>query len=272
MQNVYIDHFPLSETSTITTDVGKTFLRRPQIDADGHTLSMVEGAGTTAVPWSRKSKTRFDAFGRAVESFLPATVATILSGVNSAVGPKDVTIHDGFDRSVKVINADGSTTSTSYEPRDTTETNARAIATRRSYDAFGELSAVIGNPGGKPHETTTHSFVRDGRGEILSITDGDGSVRRIERDGGGRLLYLTLPTAPGATPARFSMCHDVDDKLVRLESPAGRVVEMTHDEIGRPLTRHATDANGLTVDSTQTYDQGVAGAYTLGRLTSKNRC
>ena len=267
-QNVYVDTFPLSETSTITSDVGKTFQRRTQLDADGHTLSVVEGAGTTAVPWSRKSKVRLDAFGRTVQSFLPAFVSTIGGGVAPSTGAKDVTSYDGFDRSVQVTGADGRVASTAYEPRETTETNARGIFTRRAYDAFGELVSVDRNPGGAPGETSSHSFVRDGRGEIVSVTDGDGSVRRIQRDGGGRTRFVTLPTAPGETPTRFAMCHDVSDKLVHLESPAGRVVDVLHDELGRTLVSAAADASGLSIRNTELYDQGVPGG--LGRLTRKN--
>jgi len=267
-QNVYVDTFPVSETSTITTDVGKTFQRRTQLDADGHALSVVEGAGTTAVPWSRKSKVRLDAFGRTVESYLPAFVSTIGGGVAPSTGAKDVTSYDGFDRSVQVTTADGRVTSTAYEPRETTETNARGIVTRRAYDAFGELVSVDRNPGGAASETSSHSFVRDGRGEIVSVTDGDGSVRRIQRDGGGRIRFVTLPTAPGQTPTRFAMCHDVSDKLVHLESPAGRVVDVIHDELGRTLVSAATDANGLSIRNTEIYDQAVPGG--LGRLTRKN--
>jgi RHS repeat-associated protein len=267
-QNVYNDVFPLAETSTITTDVGKTFQRRTQLDADGHALSIVEGAGTTAVPWSRTSKVRVDAFGRTVQSFLPAFVSAIGAGVTPSTGPKEVTSYDGFDRAVQVIGADGRVTSTAYEPRETIETNARGIVTHRTYDAFGELLAVDRNPGGAPNEHSTHSFVRDGRGEIVSVTDGDGSVRRLQRDGGGRIRFITLPTAAGQTPTRFGMCHDVGDKLVHLESPAGRVVDLMHDELGRTLVSTATDSSGLSIRNTEIYDQGVPGGF--GRLTRKN--
>lgn len=264
--NVYADTFPVSTTSTITTDVGKSFQRHTQLDADGHVLSVTEGI-STLFSWSRKAKTRYDAFGRAVESYLPEFVAGMYGGISPSTGPKDVTTYDGFDRATQVTNADATTTSSSYEPRDVTDTDARGVTTVRSYDAFGELVTVSRAPAYA--EASSHSFVRDGRGEIVKVTDGDGSVRRIERDGGGRIRFVTLPIQPGATPSRFAMCHDLDDKLVRLESPAGRVVTVLHDELGRTLQTTATDANGLTVTTSQTYDQGVTGGLGLGRLTSK---
>ena len=265
--NFYSDAFPVSETSTITTDVGKSYQRRTELDADGHALAVVEGAGTAQVPWSRKSKTRVDAFGRVVESFLPVFVWSLAAGAVPAGGPKSVAVHDGFDRVTQTTRADGVVTSTAYEPRETIETNARGVVTRRAYDAFGELAAVSRNPGGAADETSAHAFVRDGSGAIVRLVDGDGNVRRFERDGGGRLRFATLPGRPGGATTRFAMCHDVGDKLVHLESPAGRVVDLTHDELGRTLVSHATDANGLSVRTTQSYDAGVGG---LGRLTRKS--
>jgi RHS repeat-associated protein len=253
--------------STVTTDTAMTYQRFTHLDSDGHSLSVVEGAGTVAVPWARKSKSTLDGFGRVRRSFLPAFVASLSAGTLPASGPMVQTTYDGLDRTLAVTTADGRLTSTAYEPRQTTETNARGIVTRRGYDAFGELLSVSRNPGGSAGATSTHSFVRDGRGEILSVTDGDGSVRRIERDGGGRIRYVTLPTAPGHVPARFAMCHDLAGKLVHLESPAGRVVDLYHDELGRTLQSVATDLNGLTVQTTQIYDRSSPGGQ--GRLTNK---
>ena len=50
--------------------------------------------------------------------------------------------------------------------------------------------------GGAPSEHSAHSFIRDGRGEIVSVTDGDGSVRRIQRDGGDITAALQLQNIP----------------------------------------------------------------------------
>ena len=267
--NVYVDAFPVSQTSTITTDVSKTFLRYTQLDADDHVLAVLEAPPSQST-WARKTKVRLDAFGRPVESFLTASVVGIQGGVGPATGPKDVTTFDGFDRTTQVVAADGTTTSSVYEPRQTTETDARATQTARVYDSFGELVSVERNVGGAAGETSSHSFIRDGRGDIVRVTDGDGSVRRIERDGGGRVRHVTLPHQPGATPGRFTMCHDVADKLVSLVTPAGRNVAIIHDQLGRTLKTTATDANGLTVTTSQVYDSATAAAWGLGRLAQKN--
>lgn len=267
--HVYTNSYPLSVVSTITTDTGKTFQRKTQLDGDEHALSVVEGAGTTAVPWSRKSKTRFDAFGREVESFLPELVSTIDGGSAATAGPKETSTYDGFDRPTQTLLADGTTTSVAYEPRWTLETNARGISTHRIFDAFGSLLSVERNPGGAASETSLHSFVRDGRGEILQVIDGDGSVRRFERDGGGRLLYVTLPALPGNPVSQFSMCHDLGDGLVRLESAAGRVVDITRDQLGRVVKTRGEDLTGLVVQSTQDYDDPTAGVRAKARLRKK---
>lgn len=271
--HTYQDFPPLRDTAVITTDKSGstliTFQRQTQLDDDDHVLSVVEGAGTTAVPWSRKSKTRYDAFGRARYSWLPELVATLGDGSAATSGPKDETSYDGFDRPTQTLLADGTSTSVAYEPRSTLETNARGILTNRTFDAFGSLLTVERNPGGAASETTAHSFVRDGRGEILQVIDGDGSVRRFERDGGGRLLYVTLPALPGNPVSQFSMCHDLDDGLVRLESAAGRVVDITRDRLGRVVKTRGEDLSGLVVQTTQDYDDTTAGVLANGRLRKK---
>ncbi|MBS2019518.1 MAG: VCBS repeat-containing protein [Deltaproteobacteria bacterium] len=266
--HVYADMFPVSQTSTLTTDTGKTFTRKTQLDAEGNVLSVVEGNATLGVPWSRTDKTRFDAWGRARESFHAAIVSSLDGGSAPSSGPKDVTTYDGFDRVTHVLRADGTSVSTAFEPREVTETDARGIPTKRTFDAFGDLVSVERNVGGAPSETSTHSFVRDGRGEILQVLDGDGSVRRFERDGGGRLLRLTLPTMPGNPETQFSMCHDLDDGLVRLESAAGRVVDITRDQLGRVVKNSGSDPSGLVVESKQTYDNAAV-TNGKGRLTKK---
>lgn len=228
----------------------------------------MEGAGTATVPWSRTAKILYDAFGRPVESFLPAIVSSIDAGMARGAGPKHSTIHDGFDRVVRETTPDGRVTTSQFEPREVVETNPRSISTQRIFDVFGELVQVVRNPGGPADERSTHRFVRDGRGEILRVVDGDGSVRRIERDGGGRIRYMTLPNRAGGKAERFAMCHDVEDRLERFESPAGRVATIVYDELGRTLLSSAIDANGTSIETTQTYDEPVAGG--LGRLTSKS--
>jgi len=266
--HVYADTFPISHTSTITTDTGKTFTRKTQLDADGKALSVVEGNSAVAIPWSRKAKTRFDAWGRARETYHPELVSSLDGGSAPATNAKDVTSYDGFDRSTQVLFADGTSASTYYEPRDTTEANARGISTRRTFDAFGDLVLVERNLAATPGDSSIHSFVRDGRGEILQVIDGDGSVRRFERDGGGRLLHLTLPAMPGSPVTQFSTCHDLDDGLVRLESAAGRTVDVARDQLGRVIINHGEDLNGLIVESKQTYDTAAV-TNGKGRLTKK---
>jgi RHS repeat-associated protein len=265
--HAYQDTFPLRVTRTVTTDAGKSYVERVELDSDGNTLSIVRGlAGGSQ--WARTAKTRYDAFGRAVESFLPEWVASIDAGSAPSSGPRHVTTYDGFDRPTKVVRADGATTTTVYAPRETVETNPRSVVTRRRFDAFGGLVTVERNPGGAAGESATQRFVRDGRGEVVRIQDADGGVRRFERDGGGRLLHLTLPAQPTAQTAAFTLCHDMDDRLVHLDSPAGRVIDVLHDEIGRPLVTRATSGNSAAVEVRHTYDEGPPATHGLGRRTS----
>lgn len=264
--NEYTDTFPVRVTSTLRTDTNATYQRSTYLDGAGRVLAIVEGESTGDK--SLKERTRYDAFGRAVESYLPSFVPTFEDGAKAASGPQVATLFDGFDRPRVVRRADGTMTSYEYEPRITSETNPRGVITKRTYDTFGALAVVERNPGGRPSETSTHTVVRDGLGAVVRVVDGDGSTRRFERDAGGRIRYLTLPADASTTPAKFSLCHDVDDKLVRLETPAGRVVTTLYDELGRPLVTEGTDAQGLLLQNIQTYDEPVPGG--LGRLTTKS--
>jgi YD repeat-containing protein len=268
VSSAYVDQFPLRRTDTLTTDAGKAYTQEAVSDADGNVLSVVRGvSGCTQC--SRTVKARYDAFGRAVETYHPKFVGSINAGpAPDPSGVKDVATFDGFDRVTQKTDAAGSTYYFVYDALESFEINPRGFLTKRTFDEFGDIVKLTRNEVGAASERSVHTFVRDGRGETLKVIDDDGSVRRFERDGGGRLLKLTLPTAAGATPSVFSMCHDVDDKLVQLRSPEGREIEVVHDELGRTLATRGSDANGLFVETTHTYDDPNV-ANGLGRLRSR---
>jgi hypothetical protein len=82
--NEYTDAFPVSVTSTIATDTNKTYQRWTYLDGGGRVLATVEGEDTGDK--SLKERHRYDAFGRAVESYLPAFVSSFADGAIAPSG------------------------------------------------------------------------------------------------------------------------------------------------------------------------------------------
>jgi len=263
-QHVYADAYPPTLTSTIATDVGASYARRVHLDGAGSAVAVVEGLGTADVPYVRTSLLRRDAFGREVESYLPTEVPSL--DAIAASGAKTVMQFDGLDRHVSATNADGTTTTFAYEPRAATETNARGVKTRRVVDAFDRLFAVHRDVGGP--DASSHFLVRDGRGDLVRVVDGDGSERRIERDGNGNVRFMELPHAPGVRVKPFTLCHDLDGKLAAMRTPAGRTLIVARDALGRPLSTKEIAPDGEGRVTERAYD-GTQATHGLGRLTSR---
>ena len=100
--------------------------------------------------------------------------------------------------------------------------------------------------------TLRYQFAYDAAGRLTSITDGDGNVTTIERDGEGR------PTAIVGPYGQVTALEvDGDGFLSRVTNPAGEAIELSHDA-GGLLTR-VIRPGGRT--SSYHYDA-------LGRLTA----
>jgi RHS repeat-associated protein len=66
-------------------------------------------------------------------------------------------------------------------------------------------------------------FAYDGADRLASISDGDGNVTAIERDGGGNLSAIVAPFGQ-----RTTFAVDGDGYLSRVTNPAGEVVQLTY--------------------------------------------
>jgi RHS repeat-associated protein len=97
-----------------------------------------------------------------------------------------------------------------------------------------------------------HEFAYDEAGRLASVTDGDGNVTTVERDGAGN------PTAiVGPFGQRTALALNPDGYLGRVTSPAGEAVELTYTAEG--LLTGLTNPGGHA--SSYDYDG-------QGRLTS----
>ncbi len=96
-----------------------------------------------------------------------------------------------------------------------------------------------------------YEFAYDAAGLLAAVTDGDGNVTSVERDGAGD------PTAiVGPYGQRTTLSLDANGYLNRITNPAGESVQLAYTSDG--LLEEMTDPNGNT--SLYTYDN-------LGRLT-----
>jgi RHS repeat-associated protein len=110
-----------------------------------------------------------------------------------------------------------------------------------------------------------HEFGYDADGRLASVTDGDGNVTTIERDGSGD------PTAiVGPYGQRTTLATDANDYLARITNPAGEadVLAYTAGGLLTSLTnaRSATATKTYDLDGRLIYDQDPAGGtWTLAR-------
>ncbi|HVJ90096.1 MAG TPA: hypothetical protein VM580_09860, partial [Labilithrix sp.] len=246
------------------TPAGKAFRRYTRLDGEGRVLGVVEGNGDSETPFVRRRASTYDAFGNERLSRLPA----LSSSLTDIVVPSDSRVvartHSALGWLLVESRPDGSAIHVAYGPRFEERTEPRGNRTRHIFDARGQLRRVE-RMDAVGAIVSAHELVRDGLGRIARVVDGDGSIRDIQRDGGGRVSSFELPHMPGAPPAVFKLCHDQDDKPVAVWSP-NRQIDVTYDELGRAVRLHATSSAGSEVNVTHDYDGPVP--YGKGRLTS----
>ena len=109
------------------------------------------------------------------------------------------------------------------------------------FDATGRhlrtLNALTG--------ATLYTFTYDSAGRLLRVTDGDGDITTIERDGNGNAVAIVGPFGQ-----RTTLNQDASGYLARLTNPAGESYQMQYTANGL-LTRF-TDPKGQA--STMSYD------------------
>ena len=255
------DATPTVETTSYRT-VDAFTQSRTHLDGAGNVLGIVE---KTAQRFVRRAYAQHDSFGRVVLSALP-TPATGLQKYEVLNDERFVeTLTDGFNRTRAVIKPDETTASFDFGPRWVEETNARGYVTRREFNWRGDILHVE-RRGDADAVLATHSIQRDGLGRITAVEDADKTIRRFERDLGGRLRFASLPHDVGATPLKFAYCFDAGDGLVWTSTPEGRDTTLTLDELGRVVSATSVLLDSEDVSSTRSYDDPAV-AYGLGRLT-----
>lgn len=262
-QTSYSDTFPgVTMTSTIYESATNFMVRRTHLDASGHTLAIVEKAGSTTI---RRMVSKYDAFGRVREEYLARTGVASLDDYLPIAGEYVTKVeYDGFDRQTKLIRRDRATDTTSYFVRSSLEVTPRGYAVGRVQDWSGDLTSVIyysGGTSGTPI-AARYDYTRDGLGRVLTISDPDGTTRRFEYDRGGRATKVSQPTL-GVSPSIISACYDLEDQAASISTAANRQVTYARDELGRPFETTASSGTSQVV----IYQSFDGSADALGRLS-----
>jgi RHS repeat-associated protein len=132
---------------------------------------------------------------------------------------------------------------------------------------------------------TVYSFAYDSAGRLSSVTDGDGNVTQIERDGSGKPTGIVAPfgqrtslttnadgyLASASNPEgdATSLGYSSDGLLTSLTDPKGGVANFSYDSLGR-LTRDEDRADGFkTLSRTNASDSYETTLRTALDRTSK---
>ena len=222
-----------------------------------------------------------------------AVAADVLNDPRTLINPANQTAnfvqvvstrYDAFNRPVKVTNADGTITRTTYHPagRVLFQTDERGGVTEFQYDQFGRLIATK-----LPDPTTglisaaspTTTYRLDAVGNRTATTDSRGFTTRYEYDAFNRLVATT-----DAHGARSQLLYDVAGQLVATVDALGRAAYTLYDQRGRavaqrqadpdgsgaglaPVTRHRYDAAGRVVETIDPLGYYTEYVYDrLGRL------
>ena len=122
--------------------------------------------------------------------------------------------------------------------------DANGAVTTRTYDALGRVSSAISRRGAQSESVTwTYDAGTFGRGRLSLMSDPSGSTSyEYERRG---FLARESKTV-GSSTYVTSFGYDSDGNRSSMTYPSGRVVSMTFDYAGRPLSMVAGDVSLVT--------------------------
>jgi len=162
---------------------------------------------------------------------------------------------DPMHRIVEIVDADGGTTTRSYQLLQTTETDRRGLVTTTTFNPQGQvLSKALPTPTG----TATTQYVYDVLGQMTQVIRADGSTSRIAYDMLGRKTGITDPNT-----GNFTYQYDNQDHLTAVTGPDGGTIQYNYDKVGNLLSR--VYPGGIT----HTISYGTAGnVNAVGRMVS----
>lgn len=117
---------------------------------------------------------------------------------------------------------------------------------------------------------TLYSFTYDAAGRLASVTDGDGNVTTIERDGSGNPTAIVAPFGQ-----RTTLSLDTNGYLASVTNPAGEPVQLayTADGLLTSFTDPRSNTSRMTYDALGRFirdEDAAGGSWTLARTDSAN--
>jgi RHS repeat-associated protein len=205
-----------------------------------------------------------DTEGAVYKAYQPEMTAADPTGTSPVV----VSTYDAFGRMETQVAPGGRISKVSYAPRETLFEDALGVTTYTATDWRGNVTDVWRTDGFFGLEagdaTSKTSWLRDGLGRLVKLTDADGNVQQFEYDNGSHLTRWNLPHAGSAASGTFSQCFDAEGNVTSFSDPDGRTVHTTYDTLSRPVVVNIKDDLSATpVKYTMSYDK--AGSNRLGR-------
>lgn len=179
------------------------------------------------------SKTRYDAAGRAVESYAPTELANLANAQSLGVTSFDISTVTNFVGTVVT-----STDASSRKGRSITNALGQLLRVDEPTATGGAIDADLGTLS-SPHQPTYYTY--SPQGKMVKVQQGVQN-RYFKYDSLGRLLRVRQPEQEVNTNLNLS-----DPVTGNSQWTAG----FSYDVLGNVLT--ATDANGVTI--TNTYDR-----------------
>jgi RHS repeat-associated protein len=217
-------------------------------DANGNRLRMNDPTGTTAYTYDAHNRVTNITFPGGHTVSYVYDCASNRTSVRYAGGTVNYT-YDAKNR-MSSVGASGGTTTYSYDAADNlidvSYPNGATVA--YSYDGAGRITQVLNTFAGSSTPTSTpvssYSYVRDGVGNTLQVTDGGGRVTRLTYD---PLDRLTTTTVDSKTTA---YTYDAVGNRLTLKAPS-MVITYTYDAADRLVLAGGLsftyDANGNVI-------------------------
>lgn len=203
-----------------------------------------------------------------------------LGRVMTSLSPGGVQTTNQYDQRGNVVSttqswangSDARTTRYTYDllDRQTRVTDAEGFSTSITYDSFGNQVAIahgqyLLNPGDAGYDAAkaarafvvTNGFVYDAGNRMLSMTDGVGTVTAYTYDGFGNRL-TTTEAANTAVPRTTTDVYDQANRLVERRNPEGGIARYRYDavgnKVGEDLLQSGDAATGVWIHKAFNYD------------------
>ncbi|MGC4070806.1 MAG: toxin TcdB middle/N-terminal domain-containing protein [Polyangiaceae bacterium] len=202
--------------------------------------------GSQAGKWILSGYSRFDARGNArFTAYANETSSTSLPEADAEL-LGTTSVRDALERVISVRHPDGAEARTEYSPlqrtvwdENDTDPNSPYTDTPIKYDTdgLGRLISVVEREASRA--LTTAQYTYTAAGELETMTDALGRVRRYEYDGRSRRTRIEDPNA-GVWTLTYTDGNDLESRL----GPDGAAVSFDYDALGRVTEERHRTKNG----------------------------